>query len=325
VLALLICTRLAGCNLPTTPPTEGSALPEPSAEPTATETAGQGLPPTATEAPAPSPTEPEASPTQSEAACTDRASFVADVTYPDDSQVDPGAAFTKVWRLRNAGTCTWGSGYALAFSHGERMGGASPIAFTVDVSPGSTVDVAVALTAPSDPGTYQGYWMLRNPGGALFGIGAEGTTAFWVRVAVPAPAPSGSTLPPPLITGLPPMPFARATVSFDNVHGGCLMSGDYTTFRVENTGSIAFESYRIHIQFFDAPAGGAETSHSSGFLTSRFGCPPGESALAPGAVRYIAIGSARPSGQQARATVRLCTADGLGGTCIERTVDYTYP
>ena len=39
--------------------------------------------------------------------CTDRAQFVADVTVPDGTRYDPGATFTKTWRLRNIGTCTW--------------------------------------------------------------------------------------------------------------------------------------------------------------------------------------------------------------------------
>src|SRR4030042_2285803 len=36
----------------------------------------------------------------------DRAIFVADVTIPDGPVIPPGAAFTKTWRLQNAGTPT---------------------------------------------------------------------------------------------------------------------------------------------------------------------------------------------------------------------------
>ena len=39
--------------------------------------------------------------------CSDWAQFVADVTVPDGARYDPNAAFTKTWRLRNIGTCTW--------------------------------------------------------------------------------------------------------------------------------------------------------------------------------------------------------------------------
>src|SRR5262245_52738547 len=36
----------------------------------------------------------------------DAASFVADVTYPDGSTIGIGTSFTKIWRIRNIGTCT---------------------------------------------------------------------------------------------------------------------------------------------------------------------------------------------------------------------------
>jgi hypothetical protein len=37
----------------------------------------------------------------------DAAAFVSDVTYPDGSDVTLGSTFTKIWRLKNVGTCTW--------------------------------------------------------------------------------------------------------------------------------------------------------------------------------------------------------------------------
>lgn len=117
-----------------------------------------------------------------------RAEFVADVTYPDDTQVPPGASFTKVWRLRNAGSCPWTPATLLVFDRGDPMGAPTETAFTdVDVPPGATVDVAVDLTAPSAPGTYQGFFKLRAPDGTVFALGADGQTAFWVRIRVPEP------------------------------------------------------------------------------------------------------------------------------------------
>src|SRR5512135_3467629 len=48
----------------------------------------------------------------------DRAQFIADVTVPDGTRFSPGAAFTKTWRLKNVGTCTWSTSYTLVFSSG---------------------------------------------------------------------------------------------------------------------------------------------------------------------------------------------------------------
>src|SRR5512134_2558781 len=48
----------------------------------------------------------------------DAAAFVSDVSYPDGSTVALGSTFTKIWRIRNTGTCTWNTSYALVFVSG---------------------------------------------------------------------------------------------------------------------------------------------------------------------------------------------------------------
>src|SRR5512138_302063 len=72
----------------------------------------------------------------------DRAQFVADVTVPDGAKFAPGSAFTKTWRLKNVGTCTWSTSYSLVFSSGEPMGGPASIAFPLNVPPGQMVDLS---------------------------------------------------------------------------------------------------------------------------------------------------------------------------------------
>jgi hypothetical protein len=52
--------------------------------------------------------------------CTLNGAYVADGTVPDDTGFAPGEVFTKVWRVRNSGTCTWGAGTQLVFAPGER-------------------------------------------------------------------------------------------------------------------------------------------------------------------------------------------------------------
>ena len=52
------------------------------------------------------------------------------------------------------------------------------------IGPGQSVDVAVTFTAPSTPGHYVGYWMLRNSAGRLFGTGAWADETFYVDINV---------------------------------------------------------------------------------------------------------------------------------------------
>lgn len=118
--------------------------------------------------------------------CTNRATFVDDVTIRDDSILAPGATFVKIWRLQNTGTCTWTPSYSLAFFGGERMGALTAVSLAAEVPSGTTVDLAVDMVAPTVPGTYQGFWRLRTPEGVLFGIGPAADQSVWVRIIVAA-------------------------------------------------------------------------------------------------------------------------------------------
>lgn len=114
-----------------------------------------------------------------------RAQFVTDVTISDNSPVQPGQAFTKTWRMANNGACPWPPDTQLVYVDGAAMQGLSaPLGQSVE--PGQTVDVSVQLTAPADPGTYRGLWMLANASGR-FGLGQNASEPFWVQVIVQSP------------------------------------------------------------------------------------------------------------------------------------------
>lgn len=138
-----------------------------------------------TEEPTPTPTPTMAAPnaTDTPEACTDQAKFVSE-TIPDGTAFKPGESFTKTWTLQNAGTCTWTTRYALRFYDGEQMSGLNQVQLSKQVMPGEEITLSVNLTAPSQPGTYRGRWMLMNDQGALFGLGDQGNVAFWVEIVV---------------------------------------------------------------------------------------------------------------------------------------------
>jgi hypothetical protein len=113
----------------------------------------------------------------------DWAIFVKDVTFPDGTQLSPGEVFTKTWRLQNRGTCTWTPDYDVVFYSGAQMSGTT-MQVPGYIAAGQSVDVAVTFTAPSTPGHYVGYWMLRNSSGRLFGTGAWADETFYVDIYV---------------------------------------------------------------------------------------------------------------------------------------------
>lgn len=141
---------------------------------------GTPLPPTATAVPVTN----TPLPTVTAVSYCDWVTFVKDVSIPDGTKFSPGETFTKTWRLKNRGTCTWTPDYMLVFASGDQMGGTTAVRLPGYVYPGETVDVSVTLTAPAKRGHYVGYWMLRNPAGTLFGFGDSANKAFYVDINV---------------------------------------------------------------------------------------------------------------------------------------------
>jgi hypothetical protein len=114
----------------------------------------------------------------------DRAEFVKDVTYPDNSVVSVGESFIKTWRIKNAGACTWSKDYALVFTGGDPLGTPASLALPGYVSPGQSIDLSVTLTAPAAGGTYHGDYKLRNASNVVFGTGPS-NKSFYVQIKVP--------------------------------------------------------------------------------------------------------------------------------------------
>ena len=158
-IALPACSQLSGQNNAGT-----TVMPTVTPVPTATlvpATATSAAIPTATPLPATevpvnpisSPVNPTSSPVvsvvtatplptpQVDGVCTYDATFLADVTVPDNTALPAGTAFVKTWRVRNDGTCAWGAaGYglhSLVFTGGARLSAPNPVPLpTTQVQPG---------------------------------------------------------------------------------------------------------------------------------------------------------------------------------------------
>jgi Ig-like domain-containing protein len=194
----VLCTGalLAGCNLPFLANNEDTASVQTAAALTVQAQIGPVGTATSTFTPVPFPTIPPVAATQPPAntlppAATatsncDNASFISDVTIPDNTVVPDGSDFTKTWRLKNIGACSWTPSYALVFISGASMDGPAVQALTGNVNPGQTVDLSVALTAPTANGTYTGNWGLRNGAGVIF-------SHFYVQIVVNSGGGGGSS------------------------------------------------------------------------------------------------------------------------------------
>jgi photosystem II stability/assembly factor-like uncharacterized protein len=119
-----------------------------------------------------------------QAAICNQVQFVSDLTAPDGTAFAPGTVFTKTWRLKNIGTCTWSTAFHLIWVGGDAIGGPASMLLPVNVAPGRMLDISVKLTAPTTSGNYKGLWKLSNASGVQFGIGASGSDPFWVSISV---------------------------------------------------------------------------------------------------------------------------------------------
>ena len=113
-----------------------------------------------------------------------RASFIEDVTVKDGTSFTAGALFTKTWRIKNSGSCAWTKDFKIYFLNGNSMNAAAAVAFPAAVNSGGTLDLSVAMTAPSSTGDFTGSWMLKAANGTVFGVGAGGNIALTVVIKV---------------------------------------------------------------------------------------------------------------------------------------------
>ena len=126
-----------------------------------------------------------------------QAEFIANITIPTGTVLQPGAPFRKTWRVQNVGTCDWTMSYQFVFFSGEQMSAPALIQFPANVLAGQTVDISIDMTAPSIAGSYQGNWMFKNASGTLFGTGqANRPLSVDIVVSTSTATPSMTPLPP---------------------------------------------------------------------------------------------------------------------------------
>jgi ABC-type amino acid transport substrate-binding protein len=272
--------------------------------------------------PNPTPKAAEAAPTQvpsaeptkapsAQPACHDAMVFVQHLNYDDQgmsapAQINPGANFTKSWRVQNNGTCTWTTGYQLVFAHGNvahaKMGG-SAVKVSRQVKPGETYDFNLNLVAPLKAGTYQGLWQMQNGRGQALGerlpVGVQ-------VVARPAPTPQ-PTQPPA----------AGVDFSVDRTkirHGECVNF----SWRVDNVKEVYFY-----------PEGNRWQNHGVVGQGSQQECPAHNQTYSLRVVkrddsvdtRQIAISVQEPPAQAEAPTIKRFTVDPSGQVNLGQCVD----
>jgi hypothetical protein len=95
--------------------------------------------------------------------------FISDVNYPDGSVVQDDVNITKVWSIKNSGTCTWDDGFSLKPISGSAKG-----TWVIDddaefVEPDETVEIGIDLRTPTEGGEWGGCWRMYGDNDQPFG------------------------------------------------------------------------------------------------------------------------------------------------------------
>jgi uncharacterized protein YkwD len=104
-----------------------------------------------------------------------------------------GETFTKTWRVRNAGTCIWWTGYILEHYSENAMDAPEFVQLPV-TNPGDTADISIDLVAPGLPGTYRGNFVIKNPAGLIMQV--DNDSRLWLIINVVSAAPVEATVTP---------------------------------------------------------------------------------------------------------------------------------
>ena len=154
------------------------------------------------------------------------AAFVADLSIPDDTEMQPGQAFTKSWQLRNDGNTPWPAGCTVAHVMADDFGVAdAPL--TAAVQPGETVEIALPMTAPTQSGTFESWWQIKSPDGQSVG------KAFYTRIRVAetdAGAVPAAAAPVERLVDVPAAA-VQPTATSQPAGGGCPYIGNVNTMK----------------------------------------------------------------------------------------------
>ncbi|MBE9523825.1 MAG: hypothetical protein IMY76_01920 [Chloroflexi bacterium] len=118
-----------------------------------------------------------------------QAEYISSITAGNGTTIAPGAQFTKIWRIKNAGNCVWSTGFNLVLAKGDPLDKTESIAIPENILPGETVDIEGDFTAPETLGNYSSSWFIHDSYGNWFGFGEDQSGYIPLKINVAEPVP----------------------------------------------------------------------------------------------------------------------------------------
>lgn len=173
----------------------------------------------------------------------DNGRYIADVTIPDDMEIQPGQEFVKTWRVQNTGDTTWDD-YALVFIGGNAMGSSTKIPIPT-AAPGAQIDISINQIAPRQAGTWFGDWKLENRQGRQFG------EVLYLRIIVPGDPKKrvDTTLPDVNITwSFEPEKWRDTIFAITSVFESGSPTGKPSAYQTYDAGIISYGKHQATLQ-----------------------------------------------------------------------------
>jgi hypothetical protein len=205
------------------------------------------------------------------------------------------------------------------------------------------VSVSVNTYCRSGPGPVYDILGIVNVGQNAVVVGRNASSDTWVIKLPSNPAITcwlwgqnatvvGNTAGLPVITP-PPTPTPAVTLtpaaSFNVVYSSIEDCGGASygiKFKITNNGSVTWESNRV-IATDQATAVTVAIDRNTFPLVNDIGCAPvsADLNLEAGEVGFTSTNTfgTNPAGHPFTATIRVCSLDGMAGTCLEKTITFT--
>lgn len=165
------------------------------------------------------------------------------------------------------------------------------------------------------------WWYIRNP--------AHPERSCWVWAQTTQV--SGDSAAIPLYSSLAaqtPVVVSGPAFKIESVNLTSCSGLPAAAFGVKNIGTARFESASLDFEDLTNGLTLLQTGpNNTPFRGAIRGCPPGESSLAVNNIRFIGgpLAQAARRAHDGRVTIQLCTQDGLGGICVQRSAEFVLP
>jgi hypothetical protein len=280
----------------------------------------------------------------------------SDLTGQATSTSDPGALDTAVARsLAETASIQTAIAQGVASVGAPTQGGSSSGGPTVQVQPSETASMTVSPTSGkamvsvsnatncrSGPGTVYDWLGALNPGQEVEILGKDPSNSSYYIKNPTNPSSfcwiwntyatvTGDMAAVPVYTPMPtPTPAKTSTpttppVDFSVTYSEIIVCGNfYVEVNITNTGTLTWQSYDLKIDDTVTLTSG---HWSDNIFVDYTGCVQtlAQADLSPGETGQGYAGSfvVNPTGHLLNATIKVCSADGLAGTCITKSFSFT--